>query len=380
MPFGTEGEEDGIGLALSGGGFRAMLFHLGAVMRLNELGLLNRLSRISSVSGGSLTAGRLAARWRYLRFEGETATNFDEEVAQPILAYGARLVDVPAILLGLFPRVSAARVAARFHRRLVGSGTLQQLPDQPRFVFNSTHLASASDWRFSKPYMGCYRLGLIPQPREKLATALAASAAFPPFLSPLTLTLDPDSFEKTDGADLYDRVELRRIVSLSDGGVYDNLGLETVWSRYGTVLSSDASDPLAVKTSRLWTWPSQLFRVIDTTTDQARALRRRALVSDFRGKKKGTLWRTGTDIGKYPAASPFDVHPGWRFHLSAVRTRLNHFSEEERSRLVNWGYLVADVALRSWVVQDAPVPASLPFPTFGFSQPPPVKRAGRRSA
>ena len=57
---------DGIGLCLSGGGFRAMLFHVGAVWRLNELGLLGRLDRVSSVSGGSITAGVLGMNWKKL--------------------------------------------------------------------------------------------------------------------------------------------------------------------------------------------------------------------------------------------------------------------------------------------------------------------------
>jgi NTE family protein len=48
--------EEGIALCLSGGGYRAMLFHLGALWRLNELGYLPTLARISSVSGGSITA------------------------------------------------------------------------------------------------------------------------------------------------------------------------------------------------------------------------------------------------------------------------------------------------------------------------------------
>lgn len=64
MPFGSEGIETGVGLALSGGGFRATLFHCGALWRLNELGYLPKLSRISSVSGGSITSGLLAMKWR----------------------------------------------------------------------------------------------------------------------------------------------------------------------------------------------------------------------------------------------------------------------------------------------------------------------------
>jgi NTE family protein len=59
---GEEPTEDW-GLCLSGGGYRAMLFHLGGILRLNEAGLLSRLSRISSVSGGSITAATLGTRW-----------------------------------------------------------------------------------------------------------------------------------------------------------------------------------------------------------------------------------------------------------------------------------------------------------------------------
>ena len=54
----------GAGLALSGGGYRATLFHIGSLWRLNELGWLKRLAEITSVSGGSITAGWLGLRWK----------------------------------------------------------------------------------------------------------------------------------------------------------------------------------------------------------------------------------------------------------------------------------------------------------------------------
>ena len=73
MPFGREGEQEGVGLALSGGGFRAMLFHLGSFWRLNELGMLPKLSRISGVSGGSLLLGRLAVQGASGAFEAGVA-------------------------------------------------------------------------------------------------------------------------------------------------------------------------------------------------------------------------------------------------------------------------------------------------------------------
>jgi hypothetical protein len=54
MPFGNEGVEETLGLALSGGGFRATLFHIGSLWRLNEFGVLGKIDRISSISEGSI--------------------------------------------------------------------------------------------------------------------------------------------------------------------------------------------------------------------------------------------------------------------------------------------------------------------------------------
>src|ERR687896_176823 len=79
-----ERRRQGIGLCLSGGGFRATLFHLGALRRLNELGVLHRIKTISSVSGGSLMALVLADAVRKLggALAGPFA-DFDRQVAEP---------------------------------------------------------------------------------------------------------------------------------------------------------------------------------------------------------------------------------------------------------------------------------------------------------
>ncbi|MFD1985430.1 patatin-like phospholipase family protein [Mesorhizobium newzealandense] len=81
--------EDTIGLCLSGGGYRAMIYHVGALIRLNELGFLPRLGEIASVSGGSITAGVLALAWPRLIFDNAgTATNLGDLVARPLLIAG----------------------------------------------------------------------------------------------------------------------------------------------------------------------------------------------------------------------------------------------------------------------------------------------------
>jgi predicted acylesterase/phospholipase RssA len=69
--------ERGLALCLSGGGYRARVFHVGVLWRLNEVGLLPKLDRVSTVSGGPITSGVLATNWADLKFDEETevATN-----------------------------------------------------------------------------------------------------------------------------------------------------------------------------------------------------------------------------------------------------------------------------------------------------------------
>ena len=59
IPSDSEDKElqRGAALCLSGGGYRAMVFHIGTLWRLYGVGLLGGIKRISSVSGGSITAG-----------------------------------------------------------------------------------------------------------------------------------------------------------------------------------------------------------------------------------------------------------------------------------------------------------------------------------
>ena len=84
--------EVGIGIAASGGGFRAMLFHAGALLRLSELGILDSAKRISSVSGGSIATGFLATVWNGLAQNG--FQNFKQVFVEPMLAFSRQKIDV----------------------------------------------------------------------------------------------------------------------------------------------------------------------------------------------------------------------------------------------------------------------------------------------
>jgi NTE family protein len=372
----VRGPKARVALALSGGGYRAMLFHLGALYRLNELGLLGRIERFSSVSGGSFVAGMLARAWPRLKFRDGRAANFEREVARPIDRLSRLPLDAPIVTLGLLPGVNPAHLLRACMDRLLFHGLrLDELPDTPRFIFNATHLATGTGWRFSKPYMGTYRVGLIKDPTTPVATAVAASAAFPPIVSPLVLQTSPADYRRVKGADLFDEVDLRGRVLLLDGGAYDNMAVEPLDDRAETLLVSDGGGNLAVDASywRFRLWSMQLRRVIDMSTEQGRDLRRRDLVRRAKARElKLALWRTISDPADYPAAtSRFQVSESWRTYLSTRPTRMWPMPRRDRDALVDWGYLAADMAVRSFVLPGAPAPKSLPRRT-DFSLPAPA--------
>jgi NTE family protein len=368
MPFGQEPLEDGIGLALSGGGFRATLFHTGALWRLNELGWLSRLARISSVSGGSMTSGLLAVRWHRLVFANGVATNFVTEVVDSLRTFTERSVDTRSIFEGILSigETIADAVRKELEDHLVGHTTLAELPDSPRFVFNATNLSTGVSFRFSKPYAGDYRIGLIPNPGFSVALAVGASAAFPPVLSPVRVAVDPASWQHVPGADLYNDVEYRSRLLLSDGGVYDNMGLETVWRRFRTVLVSDAGAPFPMVADTATDWLRQTLRVLNVAVNQSRALRKRVLIDQFERGRAGVYWGITTDITAYGAAGALPVRADVASALARVRTRLNPFTKAEQCALINWGYALADAAMRRRVLPaDPPPPApAWPYPDY----------------
>jgi NTE family protein len=362
MPFGSEGVEPGIGLALSGGGFRATLFHIGSGWRLLELGVLPRVARISSVSGGSIFAGTLASHWEELTCDFSVA-NYQRLVVEPLRQFCRLPIDAVAIGEGLFtPWKTASDSVESKYREMLFQSSLDRLVDSPRFVFNATNLQTGRSFRFSKPYMGDYRIGLIRNPRLSLAKVVAASSAFPPFLSPVVID-NPGQFEAVEGADLNGRPEYTERLYLCDGGVYDNLGLETVWNRYQTVLVSDAGAPFGIGDKVETDWVKQTLRALDVATDQSRALRKRALIDDFkRDVRSGTYWGIDTRIANYqlPTAMPCAdeiVRP-----LAKIRTRLNPFDEVEQEQLINWGYALCDAAVRSHTPQIANTQAPPQWP------------------
>jgi NTE family protein len=378
-----------IGLALSGGGYRAMLYSLGSLWRLNELGWLRRIDMITSVSGGSILNGVLATRWSRLRWERQgdhwVATNFADEVAKPVREVARHTIDVFAGIEGILSIFSTIsdKVTEKYDEYLFNGATLQsgtpafKKGEAPRFLFYATSLQTGSSVRIERKRLADYKIGEIPDPDLPVARVVAASSAFPPVLSPVELKLDPRAWRRLDGAFLFDRSEFKERLVLTDGGVYDNMGLEAIWDRKGlhTVLVSDAGAPFDVQAQPATDWTRQSMRVLDIITDQTRALRKRKLMQDFQqtqeagreradlpALRRGTYWGIKTKIDNYKLANALTRDNATTASLQDVRTRLNEFSDEEQGRLINWGYALADAAMRTWVDREATQPARWPDP------------------
>ncbi len=347
----------GIGLAVSGGGYRAMLFHLGAFLRLYETGLLQQLDRISSVSGGSITAGKIALEWPRLN----SREDFFAHVVDPIRRLAGTTIDIPCIIAGIaLPGRVADYIAFAYRRYLFGDATLQDLPKGPQFLFNATNLETGTLWRFTRGFMADYQVGEVRNPRLDLSSAVAASSAFPPFLSPFVLRVKEADYSRV-------RCKDRRLltnISLSDGGAYDNLGLETVWKRYANVLVSDAGAALDIDPSPPADWGRQSKRVIDIIYRQVSALRKRQVIASFKapagapGKRRGTYWGIGSDISHYRLPTSLVAPIERTRELAAIPTRLRRLSADHQERLINWGYAICDTAVRRHFAPKAAVPAA----------------------
>src|SRR5262245_25659255 len=378
----------GRALALSGGGYRAALFDLGAVRRLNELGVLTRLSTITSVSGGSVASAQLARhrlqhpeQWR----AHEAISRFEDEIAEPLRQFARRDIRTRAVLARFSPwnwfrsGVSIDELARRFSEGPAGDFALSDLGDDPSFVFCATELRFRTQWRFDtgRGVIGSELAGFAPiSSYWTLARAAAASAAFPVAFPAVRVPPEVRPLGAYTGAD---RDRLVSELALTDGGVFDNMGLEPVWRDHEAVLVSDASPTFKYAPAVFGlAWGGLRYAV--TLLEQATDVRKRWLISSFlRGDLEGTYWGIGSLPTNYGPVSGVDVYSD-RFiadFISQIRIDFNAFSEGEICVLENHGYLLAEVAMRrhaARLVESWPAP-NVPHPQWMDEE-----RAGRALA
>lgn len=247
--------EERIALALSGGGSRAMAFHLGCLRALNDLGILQRISTMSAVSGGSVLAGIYCSHpGDFAAFDRRVREVLSEGFLRPAVrtalttneglrAIGTRLllaVDRTAAFvvrralaafrtrptwrwLSTSPvlRGSSRTTVLRrtFSKMFAGAKLTDLRSDRPRLVIVACELRAKAAFYFTAERLHCWRYGSSSSAGVELADAVAASAAYPAALPAIETSM---SFEKNG------RIARHR-VTLTDGGVYDNLGLAPFW-------------------------------------------------------------------------------------------------------------------------------------------------------
>lgn len=257
-----------IAIALSGGGHRATLFTLGALMYVVDSGRARDVTSIASVSGGSLTNGFVA---QTLDFQVADKAVFEREVVTPLasqiahrgtlfapflsrfylLALGAGLlaallplwrleawwgmrVLVSLALLVLWGWVAGKRgwICARAFRSTLfapgGSATLlKDIATKVSHVLCSTELRTAQSVYFSGDFVYAYALGPGEPGDMPLYQAVQASAAFPGGFPPARLPARRHGFT----GPLAPKEPKREVgdLILTDGGVYDNMGDQ--WAR-----------------------------------------------------------------------------------------------------------------------------------------------------
>lgn len=231
-----------IGLALSGGGSRAIAFHLGCLRALNDLGLLDKIGVLSTISGGSV----IGAYYAYT--PGKSFDEFDSEIRNFLrrgiqrsvcfdLLKPTNLVPCFANFVHVYfnelitclgisePKIQRYPSRTDIFHKVISQYMFPGLTmNSPRrhdieVVIGACELRTGSAFRFSSQKSGGWRQGELVDREVDVALAVAASAAYPLLLPALDRIW---KFRKKNG------IEEEQRILLTDGGIYDNLGLQVL--------------------------------------------------------------------------------------------------------------------------------------------------------
>ena len=311
MSITINGEEKRLGLALSGGGFRAAAFHLGVFKKLQELGLLWKIDLLTCVSGGSIAGGFLALNW-----------GKDDAIDKLETYLGSASIAVSSVIGGILDPFSSRldKLAKSYERDLFGKKTLDVLKDGPRIYFNSTNMSTGNMFFFVaggglKTEMGEHELGVVSAEGFRISRAVAASSAFPPVFPPLKIKEKDYPASKGD------------YVTLTDGGVYDNLGVNPLFrkkrNKIDYAIVSDGGKPFAIDESPTEAGTVVLKESIGILMEQVRGLQfKRLELSHAAGQGPKSIWFSID-------SSEGEVNPGDAVFASSIKTNLKKLNPAE---------------------------------------------------
>lgn len=365
-----------IALALSGGGHRAAAFHLGVLQFLAEKRLLENVEVISSISGGSILAAIL--------FQPSSMQNNDalawpssDEFLIAHLPQAKALIVNESLENQFIKRMFRPSNWFKFgHRANLMADTIESLwgvtkrmkdlPAKPSWIINGTSNVSGNRWFVRKAVdcqMGSDDIGLTDARDFLIADAVALSAAYPGVIGPYRLDSQKLAWKYAEGfEDNQGLLQSKKGVYLSDGGLYDNLGIEPLFNleqsslRYPNtdfLIVSDAGSGLKRQSlAPVWRPLLRTIRLINVINQQVRALRLRSLSAFFkRNAEKGVQismgisfeqWKkerlsSGKTIPKKLSDHPFLSSANVKLAKNTP-TSLASLSHEQFERLLRHGY------------------------------------------
>jgi len=233
---------------------------------------------------------------------GGVAAAFDAEIVAPIRALASRTTIFPLSCSGC---CSPAVQARGLRRRIDGTSS-----DARRFRPCPTLRAlSSTPLTFSRSVVAIHE-AVFPRLPRRRNPALHGGArpsgrgivGVSPVSLPARLTFRESDYTAGSGEDLQYPPYTTNVL-LTDGGVYDNLGLETTWKRFRTVLVSDAGGRAQPRTRVKGNWISQSIRVEELVHAQVGNLRKRQLIASYRSnERQGAYWGIASDISNYALA------------------------------------------------------------------------------
>ncbi|KUO95851.1 hypothetical protein ATW55_14885 [Ferroacidibacillus organovorans] len=341
------------------------MFHLGVIRRLLHLNLFDKIDRINSVSGGSIAAGMVMKEVSKARFQ--SLEDFDQRVIRPVILF---IQESPrGNIYKVIPiRRDPEKFANLLDMKLFHGISFRDLAKAPEWTCYATSLNSAYSWKFSQIEIGDSPTGHTqPTEADRIALGVAASACFPPLFRPLRFSTKDRSF-------MFKYVEGKRVdrinpsppdtILLTDGGVYDNLGSESVITKKSPFIVSDASG-----IARHWRHEvpgliHEVKRPIDIAMDQNGKLRRRLLYDVLLQSDQSILIEAAKPLSTYTSivnpkkdspTPPGDM-PGYpdlsrdlEAGIGEIRTDLNAFHDVEIQLLIWNGMAKTDAALKRWI-------------------------------
>jgi NTE family protein len=289
-----------IGLALSGGGIRAAVFHLGVLQYLAEAKFFDQIASISSVSGASLCIGA-GNKWP----SGDAfIRDVQPKVREMILDNN---IQKSALLrLPVSPkywRDKVKLIAKMLEDKWGVNGTLQDLPRYPYWEINCTTFETGKSFRLRRDYMGDHKIGYVQNPELPISHMIAASAGFPVLIGPYILKTKGLRWTK-DKRGLEGEVQVGTKYTLWDGGVYDNLGLEALYkigrgldSEIDYLMVSNASASIRYQKRKRDLSLTNMKRLLDIATSQVDSLRSRDVIASVISKGDGMYIKIGNSAG-----------------------------------------------------------------------------------